>query len=102
MREAVALLIAHEYRPVEGRDGPGLRIDARRGEVVGLGIGARELERMLPLHELQADIAAEHGERGNCRQARAIGDRRGDQAGDDDAGEPEIDDERRADRRTPV
>jgi len=54
----MALVIAHEHRPVEGRCRARLRINAGGGQVVRVGVLPRKLERVLALYELESDIAA--------------------------------------------
>jgi hypothetical protein len=61
-----------------------------------------EFERPFFLRVLEADVPDEHHQARYRRPTRAISDGGRNQAGDDDAAEPEIDDERSAEAGTPV
>ena len=102
VRKPVRFVVAHEHRPVERRHRPRMRRDARVPSPSTCAYSRPNSSASLLLQVLEADIAGQHHarhHRGNPASDRKC---RNDQAGDDDAAEPEVDDEGRADPRAPV
>ena len=95
VREAVRRLVADEHGPVERRNRA--RHGARLAAPAALRRHlARVVQRLALQHRLEQHVGDEHEACRQRRQPRAAPHEGGGEAGEDDAAEPQVDDERRA------